>query len=148
MRTLAAIVVCLVQAAGPWLCCCVPGRLFAASPAPCCAHKATPPVAKPAACPHCRTAEPQGEPAKPAEPAAPADDCPRTCPYAQTLDALPPAGDSATVVGDLSHPAASAEWLPVADAALSPIDRLAAGGTDLPFLSAEARLYAHHVLRC
>ncbi len=148
VRLLLAILVAVAQAAGPWVrCCCVPGRLAAAVTS----VRSGP---TPSTCPHCRAAGPAAAdccraPAAPERPSCPqrAPDC---CPFGgKSVDALPPtAGDSTTRAADAA-PASFATALPALShshpsAPATPTD----GVADLPFLTAEAKLYVHHVLRC
>ncbi len=125
MRVLLAILVGLLQVAGPWLCCC--GSARAATPAA---------VSKPVeTCPHCRC---QSEP--PAEPPALPDPCP--C-GGTTVEPAPPAKPEPVVAVLPDAPA-------VVPAAAGPTAVLPppAGVSDLPFLPPGTRLFVHHVLRC
>ncbi len=153
MRLVLAILIGLTQVAGPLLCCCVQARLFAI-PSPCCTagHRQTADAPEPKCC--CRAKADPGPdagcgPAHPADtPAGDPDQCPCGCRAGEVilpavLDPTPTsrAGDlhPAPVFGPLAdHPAA------ITTASATDLS----GVTDLPFLSTETRLFAHHVLRC
>jgi hypothetical protein len=142
LQVLLAILVALAQAAGPWVrCCCVPPRLAAVC--------TSAPDCEAPACPHCPTAKPAASgccqsPIKPETPprSPQAPDC---CPFnGLSVDAVPPAAPdpaagaapTTAVFTDASRPTDSARTA------------LAAGAAGLPFLTAQAKLYTHHVLRC
>ncbi|MFO0850030.1 MAG: hypothetical protein U0871_15970 [Gemmataceae bacterium] len=140
MRLLLAILVGVVQAAGPLLCCCLPARLAAATPAP-----VEPTLPAEPVCSHCRTAKP--------EPAAPAKDhkkppVPHRCPcggqsvQAATPKLIQPPSDLEPVG---LTPAVSSL---VSNAGLPRASVAPSGVSDLPFLTTDARLYTHHALRC
>jgi hypothetical protein len=137
-----ASLVAVAQAAGPWLsCCCVPARL------------ATALASTPSDCTHCRPAapttagccRPQAEPLGHPGP----QPAPERCPFSgQVVDAVPPATAERTD-RPLNVPASFLAALPAPSCVPAPALAAPAGGvTDLPFLTAEAKLYAHHVLRC
>jgi hypothetical protein len=156
VRLTLAIVVTVLQVAGPWLCCCGPLRAFVAP-------VAVPSIASAASdepgegtCPHCRrdrakdhaVADANPTPAqKPTKPIAPGR-CP--CCEIKLLDAV-----AAQPNRDVDQLTAIAALLPVL-LTLNPVaDILPAGPTeplagtsDLPFLTTEVRLHAHHALRC
>ncbi len=149
MRLLLAIAVTVAQVAGPWLCCCGPARLLAATPAG--APVAADPVAS--GCPYCRHADADPTPAArntdestPTTPGLPA-----RCPCGGVaIEAVPPAAVERSVVADVTAAFALPDSLPVEPGGQAP--RLVVadlpGTSDLPFLTTEARLWAHHALRC
>jgi len=151
VRVVLAVLIAVVQVAGSWLCCCGPDRWFverSASPAPAHCDGLAVATAEPAACPHCK---PSGAESKPASGKAPRKHAPLPdqCPCGgMKIESVPPA------VATTDH-GTTAQVFP----APFPIDGfpphsvvvvgLTPGGiSELPFLPAEGRLYAHHVLRC
>lgn len=134
MRFTLAIMAALANAAGPWLCCCA---LAAATVPPTPAKKSAP------KCSHCVEAE-TPVPKSPAVP-APAKPCPCKERHAATPTAVQPATETSVaadaIAHDFSAPAGVAEVV-----SLAIPSRLARPGW--PFLTTEARLHVHHVLRC
>ena len=137
MRVLLAILVGVVQVAGPLLCCCLPARLAAAP-----VERSAP--AEPV-CPHYR-------PVKSAEPNAPAErdrsPLPHHCPCGgKSLQAVTPKliePSSDLELTGLVLP--SLVLFPVVQPSPRPV--AVAGVSDLPFLSTQTRLFTHHALRC
>ena len=144
MRCPLAVLIAVVQVAGSWLCCCGPDRLVG-RPA---AEFAAVPVSEPAsACPHCKAA---ADAPRPERPQPDQTKSPHRCPCGgKAIEAVRPAADTAELArADLLL---SAPVLTALDVALPlPAAEVtsAAGLCDLPFLPGEARLFAHHVLRC
>lgn len=150
MKFVLAILVVVVQVAGPWLCCCGMPQLFARD-ASCCAAPVAPPKAEPD-CPMCKHLQKKEGTAK-SDPAHPSHDggFPEPCPMGgKSFEALP------LTVADSGHPSQNdfladasatltvAEWTPSASVAIDRGENL----SELPFLPTEARLFAHHALRC
>lgn len=140
MRLVLAILVGVVQAAGPLLCCCLPARLAAATPAPVEQTLPAEPV-----CPHCKTPKP--------EPTAPGTErkespLPHRCPcggqsvQAATPQLIQPQSDQGPVGLGVAGPVLAS------DAELPRPSVTPGGVSDLPFLTTQARLYSHHALRC
>ncbi len=145
MKLLAAILVVVVQVAGPWLCCCGPFRLVG---------KPTPRVqsAEVPACSHCKapakrscemsakhfccgtTTEPEQEPS---------DHCKECCLAIAPAPALVPPPLSVPVLFETPG-----EFLTVAELGLTSPLLTAVEEHPLPFLPVEAKLFEHHVLRC
>lgn len=148
MRTLVAILVTVAQVAGPWLCCCGPARAFASAPT------ATKPVEVPADhCPLCAKAKPTGDAAEPAAPSNPGPTLPGRCPCCATklADALafePSRSFDATPAALGFFPPTLAALCPTADVPAPPAIDALPGTSDLPFLTADTRLFTHHALRC
>jgi hypothetical protein len=143
LQALLAILIAVTQGAGPWVrCCCVAPRLAAV------VNSFVGPESS--ACPLCRSAEharsgccrsPLGPEGPSRSPEAP--DC---CPFSgRVMDAVPPTASAGPT-------ADAGPVLPVTG--FSTPDRAPAlvaleFATDgLPFLTAQAKLYNHHVLRC
>jgi len=145
VRGLLAILLIGIQVAGPWLCCCgplSPSRWVKPKTESAHQEKSGP------TCPHCRTSEPKA-------PSDAKDEIPKPhpekCPYKGACwEALPAsASDSvdskafAAFVQFNAHTANNLEPLLAIPLAAKPH-----GTATLPFLTTEARLYAHHALRC
>lgn len=147
MKLLVAILVVVVQVAGPWLCCCTPARLV-----PKATHRTKPTEAP--ACSHCKVAP------KPScnwdvkrsccdstsKPDPKSSDCCKDCCIAIVVH---PAIVSPPVsLQNLSE--TPGEFLSVAALGLTSLeaDRSADGERPPPFLSVETKLFTHHVLRC
>jgi hypothetical protein len=144
MRVGLAILIAVVQLAGPWLCCCGPARVVAAFARTKTETRPTPPA--PPHCPLCAQSEPNPAPTPEKKPVQP-DRCP--CGGAEFV-ALPVSlakADDGPAVG-------VPQWEPpsitplysfrVRSVALSGDEGL----RELPTLTTADRLYAHHVLRC
>ncbi len=138
MRLLLAILVGLVQAAGPLLCCCLPARLSAA-PAPVESLPSEP------ACPHCLTAKPEAPtPGEERRDAPTRHHCP--CGGQSLQAATPKLIQPPSDLGPVGlTPAVSSL---VSDIELPRPSVAPSGVSDLPFLTTDARLYTHHALRC
>jgi hypothetical protein len=147
VQLLLAILVAVAQAAGPWVsCCCVPIRLAATVTS----ARSGP---TPSTCPHCRQAGPAESdccrPTAPERPPSP-QRTPNCCPFGvRSVDALPPTAAHPTARDADAAPAPFATVLPVPSHSsipllTAPTDWL----RDLPSLTAEAKLFTHHVLRC
>lgn len=141
MSLLLAVLIGLVQMAGPWLCCCC--RPVAPAVAP-----VTAPAPERPACPHCCTPA-KSTPDAPAEPACPTES--RLC-CSQVMKAATVPADAAAdwarllALGDFPPVATNG---PPADAAADPdLAAWVATAFDSPFLTTAERLYAHHVLLC
>lgn len=143
MKLLVAILVVVVQAAGPWLCCCMPARLTA---------KVT--NTQPSDCSHCnptakRSCEAKAKPTccDPASPTKPkSSDCCEECCYSVK-------GHPAIVAAPITLPTTSeppGEYLTVAELGLASLGphRFPEAARPPPFLSVESKLFVHHVLRC
>lgn len=163
MRLILAIVVTVMQVAGPWLCCCGPARVIAAAPAMPLPDRATPPAA---GCPVCAklSAEKAVSAAVPAKPVRPFEGraflagdrdrqsppLPEPCPCGGvTLEVAAPAVlDPSDSLGEF----AAALAFPV----LAPLElfvRLVPEPrpphlSDVPFLPPGVRTRVHHVLHC
>lgn len=147
MRVGLAILIAVVQLAGPWLCCCGPARVFAV-----CARTDTiaPPESSPPAlthqCPLCAQSESKPAPAPEKKPAQP-ERCP--CGGAEFI-ALPvatsKADDGPTANVPLWEPPTVAPLYSFRVASAVRLDDR--GLRELPTLTTADRLYAHHVLRC
>lgn len=149
MQVVLAIVVALVQMAGPWLCCCGPSRLFAptlpiragSEPASICSHCSPtgPDVTTSAHVPGQRSSYPR-------------DPVPSDCPCADHAYQQAPAVVSESDLGlrpygetQVVEFVTTAELLPPC----LPADiGVIASLSDLPFLSTAHRLFVHHALRC
>ncbi len=141
MRVGLAILIAVVQLAGPWLCCCGPARVVAAFARSKTEANPTPP-AKPH-CPLCAQSEPKPAPEKkPTEPQR----CP--CGGAEFV-ALPvtlwKADDGPTAGVPVWEPPPLA---PLYSFRVQSVSGADAGLRQLPLLTTADRLYAHHVLRC
>lgn len=158
MRTLFAILMTVAQVAGPWLCCCGPALAFASTPSA--SRSIESPAPADETCPLCAKAKsrpagvavetPAPKPS-PAHPTAPSP--PGRCPCCATkfVDAVAtgPTRDADPAVAELAFfPPALALLCPTADVPAPPAVADLPGVCDLPFLTTEARLNAHHALRC
>ena len=137
MRVFLAILMTVAQIAGPWLCCCGPVRAAASQAS----AKAPPPVTDDT-CPHCKEHTPP-PPVQPKDPPKAPDRCP--CGGVLVMSAPAdkpelPKLDSLLVVVTVEPP----QTIPLVSA--SP--RAVCGLREVPHLTAEDRLFAHHVLRC
>lgn len=152
MRLILAMLVALVQVAGPWLCCCGPARLFAAAPAPVVATTAQAGPEPEPACPHCKAAKQQASPAPAKHAPCPDNRTPDRCPCGGVAYQQAPAVVSDTGSDLRFEPSTTvATFLTVAELLppCLPADVGVTGGlSDLPFLTAEHRLFSHHALRC
>lgn len=150
MRITLVILIALAQTAGTWLCCCGPARVSKAFATKDVARQAPAPVQAPAGgCPHCKKNE------SPAE----ADPSPRPEPNPTRMPEPCPCGGVEFVAVPMDRPAdAKAVWVALAldsaefESFCSPVLSLAVasvpGLRELPLLTAQDRLFAHHVLRC
>ena len=155
MRCVLAVLIAVVQVAGSWLCCCGPDRLFVvrttqAVPSHC--EELAVASAAPATCPHCKQSksESQPTPAKPSDPPRKHPPLPDQCPCGGLSIEAVPAVAAATEhesTGPVLPPPFPAEVYP--SIGLTATTGVTPGGvSELPFLPAQSRLYAHHVLRC
>jgi hypothetical protein len=145
VRVALALLIAVVQVAGSWLCCCGPALWLANPTSPVAAsHCGEPAVASadPAPCPHCKHSGTESKPSPSPRKHSPMPD---QCPCGgMKIESVPPA--VTTAEPGATHPLPAPFPLD-----LSPLHlAIAATGlvSELPFLPAEGRLYAHHVLRC
>lgn len=151
MRVALAILIAVVQVAGSWLCCCGPDRWLAdraVSAVP--SHCDEPAVAsaEPATCPHCKQAVTGSKPAPTKAPRRHSP-LPDQCPCGgMKIESVPPAVTTPEQ-GATTHvlPAPFAVDL-YRTHSVSTSGLVPGGLSELPFLPADGRLFAHHVLRC
>ena len=144
MRVGLAILIAVVQLAGPWLCCCGPARVVAAFARTETETRPTPPA--PPHCPLCAQSEPKPAPTPEKKPTEP-QRCP--CGGAEFVAlpvALSKADDGPTAGVPLWEPPAFALLYPFRVQSVVPLGDV--GLRELPHLTTADRLYAHHVLRC
>jgi hypothetical protein len=140
MRLGLAILLTVTQFAAPWLCCCGPLRAVMAR------HTAEKPPAPPAddgCCPRCVKHPPAPQPEKHERPPG---GCPDRCPLAVMAVAVPADKPELPAFDALLVPVAVEPTRPLA--VVSDSLRQTCRLRELPLLTAEDRLYAHHVLRC
>lgn len=142
MRVGLAILIAVVQLAGPWLCCCGPARVVAAFARSKSETLPTPP-AKPH-CPLCAQSEPKPAPTPDKKPTPP-DRCP--CGGAEFV-ALPVAKADEFPATDWSQWQTPSFALVYSFRVVSVGVAGVPGLRELPHLTTADRLYAHHVLRC
>lgn len=143
MRVLQLIVLAVAQLVGPWLCCCGP---LAVAHAPDRPATTAAPVEDHGDCPHCKkdSAKPaQEQPARyPKTPKSPDN-----CPCCALMPVPLPADKSQLLTADALLVAVTVvppEQIQLESVCLQGL----VGLRELPLLSAEERLFAHHVLRC
>ena len=154
MQVVLAILVALVQVAGPWLCCCGPARLFGSAQVSIPAAVAQAEPEPEPACPHCKAAKQTAKsiPAPAKQHPCPDDRTPDRCPCGGVAYQQPPAVVSEAGLDFRFEPSVLvATFLPAAELLLpgQPAGMGHSGGvSDLPFLTTEHRLFVHHALRC
>jgi hypothetical protein len=141
VKLLVAILV-VAQAAGPWLCCCVPTQLVARA-------KAQVETVEAHVCRHCKPAAKLPRKAACCEsapqPKSPPSDCCEHC----GRQLVPEPAIVPPPVSLQTLPEQPGEFLTVAESGLTSPQAPAAGEEHPPpFFPVEAKLYAHHVLRC
>lgn len=140
MRMLLAIVLTVAQLASPWLCCCGPFRplLIPDQPAP-----IAPPVEDNSGCPLCKKEAAKAAQEQHSEAPKSPDNCPCCAKMSAALLADRPelpAVDTLLVTVSV---------VPTETIALESVGvQSLVGLRELPLLSAEDRLFTHHVLRC
>lgn len=146
MRLFLAILMTVAQIAGPWLCCCGMVRRVAA---PRMAVEQPPtPADTDGCCPLCKKHVPAGdEKHRPTAPdQCPGGGCPDRCPCA-AFAVLVPADKPELPTFDTLLVVITVE-LPQPLAVVSDTPREICGLREVPHLTAEDRLFAHHALRC
>jgi len=151
VRGILAIIVVVVQVAGPWFCCCGPMRDLASVKRTPVVHDSSPAVP---ACPHCKSKESSttsGDQNLPdTQDSQPSGSAPTQCPYAgECWDSrfiAPLNLEDHDVSGYLITADSVDAFTPLVLVLNHAIDRVRT--PNLPFLSTEARLFEHHALRC
>lgn len=132
VKSLVAILVVVVQAVGPWLCCGLPARSVAHA----CSHCQVGPkkVANPSCCDAASRPQPK-----------PSDCCQHCCQPMEPVPAIP-----SLLVSLPNLFETPGEFVTLADMGLGSLATALAtsGEHPPPFLSVEEKLFTHHVLRC
>lgn len=134
MRYAAIFTVILAHFIGQWFCCCAPERLLAA--------------VKPVdqantsdcdSCPYCKQPTPEPQKQAPLRPICP-------CEWKPRIELT--TAEAKTLIFDLVSPTTNVLWIEPTEILSIPATVADCKASELPFLTTEQRLYAHHALRC